>query len=473
MRLHALLDRLLGQQAGGQQHPGVRRIGARGDRRDADVAVADVADGRSRDREPLVEVGRRLVVAALGEWLGEQVVETALDRFEVQTFLGLLGTGDAGANGGQVHLDDLRVVDLALLRDAEHPLRLEVGLDRVAMLFAAGHPVVLERLVVDREEAAGRAVVGRHVGDGRAVGGAERGRALAEVLDELVDHVGLAQQFGDGEHEVGGGDAGIELPGHVHADHVGLEEVVRLAEHRSFGFDAADAPGEHADRIHHRGVRVGADRGVGIIDSVLLPDAARQVLEVNLVADAVARGHHADAGEGLLGPLEEGIALAVALELDLHVPAQCIGGVVHVHHDRVVDDQVHRDQRLDAGRVEVLALRFGAHRSEVVQRGESRHVLQHDARQHERQFIGALAVGLPGGQCLHRVGADSLAVAVAQHRFEHHAQAHRQARGLAKPLLFQRLQRVHPATLAGLQFEFAQGVQRIVGHAGFLSEACA
>ena len=92
MRLHALLDRLLGQQAGGQQHPGVRRIGARSDRRDADVAVADVADGRSRDREPLVEVGRRLVVAALGEWLGEQVVETALDRFEVQTFLGLLGT---------------------------------------------------------------------------------------------------------------------------------------------------------------------------------------------------------------------------------------------------------------------------------------------------------------------------------------------------------------------------------------------
>ena len=104
------------------------------------------------------------------------------------------------------------------------------------------------------------------------------------------------------------------------------------------------------------------------------------------MADAVAGRHDADAGEGLLGPLEERVALAVALELDFHVLAQRVGRVVHVDDDGVIHDEIDRHQRLDARRVEFLALRFGAHGGEIVQRGEARHVLQHDAREHERQL---------------------------------------------------------------------------------------
>ena len=43
----------------------------------------------------------------------------------------------------------MREIDVALLRDTEHALRLEVGLDGVHVLLAAGHTIVLERLVVD------------------------------------------------------------------------------------------------------------------------------------------------------------------------------------------------------------------------------------------------------------------------------------------------------------------------------------
>ena len=140
----------------------------------------------------------------------------------------------------------------------------------------------------------------------------------------------------------------LQLAGHVHADHVGRRGSNRLAQHAGFGFDAAHAPAQHADAVDHRGVRVGADGRVGIVDAVLFPHAARQVLEVDLVADAVAGRDDADAGERLLGPFQEGVALAVALELDLHVLAQRVRRVVHVDVDRVIDDEIDRHQRLDA-----------------------------------------------------------------------------------------------------------------------------
>ena len=44
--------------------------------------------------------------------------------------------------------------------------------------------------------------------------------------------------------------------------------VERLAEHDGLGLDPADAPAEHAERVDHRGVRVGADQRVGQRDAV-------------------------------------------------------------------------------------------------------------------------------------------------------------------------------------------------------------
>ena len=64
-----------------------------------------------------------------------------------------------------------------------------------------------ERLLVDGEEAAGRAIFRRHVGDGGAVLERQIGEAGAEELDELADHAARAQHLGDGEHEIGRGHA--------------------------------------------------------------------------------------------------------------------------------------------------------------------------------------------------------------------------------------------------------------------------
>ncbi len=59
--------------------------------------------------------------------------------------------------------------------------------------------------MIDGEEADGRAIFGRHVADGGAIGQRQRGHAGSVELDELADHAFLAQHLRDGEHQVGGG----------------------------------------------------------------------------------------------------------------------------------------------------------------------------------------------------------------------------------------------------------------------------
>jgi len=100
----------------------------------------------------------------------------------------------------------------------------------------------------------------------------------------------------------------------VDADDVGRQEVNRLTKHPGLGLDAADAPADDADAVDHRRVGVGADERVGIPDAVLFQHAAREVLEVDLVHDADARRDDLESVEGLRSPLQELVALLVALE---------------------------------------------------------------------------------------------------------------------------------------------------------------
>ncbi len=55
------------------------------------------------------------------------------------------------------------------------------------------------------------------------------------------------------------------------------------------------------------------------------PDDLGEVFEIDLVADAGARRHDAEIVEGGLAPAQEGVALAVALELVADVVAEGVG----------------------------------------------------------------------------------------------------------------------------------------------------
>ena len=189
---------------------------------------------------------------------------------------------------------------------------------------------------------------------------------------------------------------------------------------------------DDADAVDHRRVAVGADERVRIVDAVLLVHAAREVFEVHLVDDADARRHDLERVERLHPPFHELVALGVALELELHVEIERVRAAVVVDHHRMVDDEVDRDERLD--RLRVLAHVGGdvAHRGEV---GEQRHageVLQHDARDDERDLVGARARSAPSWRAPSRaLRVTFLPSQLRSTAFEHDADRHRQPRDLA------------------------------------------
>jgi hypothetical protein len=124
----------------------------------------------------------------------------------------------------------------------------------------------------------------------------------------------------------------------------------------TLGFQAADADGDHAQRIDVRGVAVGADAGVGEGHAVAHLDHRRHFLQVDLVHDAVARRDHVDVLERLLGPVDEVEAVFVATVFDGAVLLERLRvEATALHRQRVVDDQLHRHHRVDLRRVAALS----------------------------------------------------------------------------------------------------------------------
>ena len=306
---------------------------------------------------------------------------------------------------------------------------LAVGLDeRDPPFVTARQAQVAERLVVDREEPARRAVLGRHVSDRRAIGERQPGEALAEVLDELPDDAGAAQDLGDREDEVGRGRPLGELPVEPEADDLRHEHRDRLAEHRGLGLDPPDAPAEDAEPVDHRRVRVRADKRVGERAPAARLDDAREVLEVDLVADAGVRRHDLQRVERALTPPEECVALAVSLELELRVARDREAARKVVHLDRVVDHELGRDQWVDAARVAAEIGHRVAHRGEVDDRRHAGEVLEKHPRGREGHLVGRLGRCVPARDRLDVGRRDGLAVLPAQDVLEEDPQRVRQAR---------------------------------------------
>ena len=363
---------------------------------------------------------------------GQVFAERLRRHVQRDAVLRALGTGDARANVGEIELE--RVGVLGGLRPflAPQTLRLRVGLDPLDQrLLAAGQLQVGERLAVDREDAAGGAVLGGHVGDGRPVGEREAGEAVAVELDELADHALLAQHLDHDEHQIGRGRPGRELAVQAEADHLRQEHRDRLAEHGRLRLDAADAPAEHAETVDHGGVGVGADERVGVGGELAVDLAERdhvgQVLEVHLVDDAGAGRHDAEVVEGALAPAQEAVALGVPLELELPVQIERVGRGEAIDHDRVVDDQIDRDLRVDQRRIAAEIAHRVAHGGKIDDRGHAGEILQDHAGGREGDLIVLRRLRLPARQRLDVRPGDVPPVLVAEEVLEQDLQRERQA----------------------------------------------
>ena len=350
-----------------------------------------------------------------------------------------------------------------------------VGLDQLELLGGPPRETqVAQRLRVDREDRAGGAELGRHVADRRAVGERQAGEAGAVELDELAHHAPGAQLLGDGQHQVGGGRPLAQRAVQAEADDLRDQHRHRLAEHRRLGLDPADAPAEHAEPVDHRRVRVGADERVGVgggqagaVGRVRDEHHAREVLEVDLVHDPGVGGHDLEVVERLLAPAQEEVALLVALELARGVEGEGVARAEGVDLHGVVDHELGRRERVDAGGVAALLGHRVAHRREVHDGGDAGEVLHQHARGRERDLLGGLRRGVPAGERLDVGGADRTRALGAQQVLEQHLQRERQSRHVEA-----RLERVETEdlVLAPTDGERALRVEAVVRHSPSQSE---
>ena len=174
-------------------------------------------------------------------------------------------------------------------------------------------------------------------------------------------------------------------------------------------------------------MRVGADERVGIGDQLAVDlggeDDAGEVFEIDLVADAHAGRHGGEVAEGRLAPLEEGVALAVALELEQRVGLVGRGGAELVDLHGVVDDQLGGRERVDALGIAAEGLDGVAHGGEIDDGGDAGEVLHEDAGGHVGDFAAGLGFGVPVGEELDVGGGDVDAVFAAQQVFKQDLEA--------------------------------------------------
>ena len=211
-----------------------------------------------------------------------------------------------------------------------------------------GEAQVLERLLVDREEAARRAVLRRHVPDRRAVGEREAGETVAEVLDELADDAGLAQDLRSPSAR-GRSRSRPPASSPLSLKPTTCGTSIEIAS-PSIAASASIPPTPQPSTPRPLIIVVCESVPTSVSGNatpVARLDHAREVLEVDLVDDAGARRDDLEVVEGRLAPAQEGVALAVALELELGVPPEGEPRCELVDLDAVVDDELGRDQRVD------------------------------------------------------------------------------------------------------------------------------
>ncbi|MNZ35332.1 hypothetical protein D3C78_527290 [compost metagenome] len=113
---------------------------------------------------------------------------------------------------------------------------LGVGLHQLHLLVVtAGESEVVDGLAVDEEHGRGGAIFRRHVGDGGPIAEGQGGGALATELQIGADHLLLAQELGERQHQIRGGDAGLRLTGQLHTDDRRQPHPGGAAQHHVLG----------------------------------------------------------------------------------------------------------------------------------------------------------------------------------------------------------------------------------------------
>ena len=189
-----------------------------------------------------------------------------------------------------------------------------------------------------------------------------------------------------------------------------------------------------------------------------------QELEVHLVDDPGSRRDDAQIVERRLRPAQQGVALAVPVVLALDVEGERGRRPEPVDLDRVVDDQVGGDERVDPGRVAAEVGHRVAHRGQVDDRRNAGEVLEDHPRRHERQLdvVAGRRPGSPPGERLDVSRSDDPAAGVAEGVLEQDLDRHRDPSEVHTEVF----ESAQPVEVGERRAEARPGIERIGnGHA--------
>ena len=230
--------------------------------------------------------------------------------------------------------------------------------------------------------------------------------------------------------------------GQTKADNLRQKHGDRLTEHRRLGFDATDAPAEHAESIDHRGVQVGAYARVREGDDVpvlarMRPDRLRQIFEVDLMANAGTGRHDAEIAECLLAPLQKPVALLVALVFEFDIAGKCHRCPELIHDDGMVDDEVDRNERIDLLRIAAKRGHRVSHSCQIDHCRNAGEVLHEDAGRAVGYLDSSLAlVSEPACNCLDAFLRDRASIFIAEQVLQQNLHRIRQLGNAGETVLF-------------------------------------
>jgi hypothetical protein len=169
------------QQAGTDHDIRIGGIGAGRDRGNDDIAVAEIVT-LAGYFYALLRFG------ALAEFLVHRHGKSGFDFFKATRSCGRFGPDNDGSTELNSSLSTSVKIGSGRRLHAVHALRLGIGRNERDDIGRTGPcPSCNECIVIDRREAARRAIFGRHVAECRAVGDGQMREAGAEELDELSD----------------------------------------------------------------------------------------------------------------------------------------------------------------------------------------------------------------------------------------------------------------------------------------------
>ena len=225
---------------------------------------------------------------------------------------------------------------------------------------------------------------------------------------------------------------GAEPAGQPETDHLGQQHGERLAEHAGLRLDAADAPAQHGEPIHHGRMRIGADERIGIGDLDRRGLAARrrifllagphglgEIFEIDLVANPGARRDDAEIVERSLAPFQEPVPLAVAAIFEIDIGLEGLAVAERIDDDRMIDDKIDRHQRIDLLRIAAKIRHGVAHRGQIDDGGHAGEILHQDPGRTKRDLAFVLAlVGEPCGDAFDVFLGDRAAILEAKQILE-------------------------------------------------------